>query len=214
MGDINNILERLISRYPDLAVCRLDILNAYHILKECYENGNKVLLCGNGGSAADCDHILGELMKGFLKKRRLSIELSERIFSIDSQKGSYLGEKLQHALPAINLCAQSSIITAVANDTDPDLIFAQQVVGYGRDGDVLLGISPLGNAKNVVYAITISRALGLKVIGLTGLPGGKMKDICDVTIKVPRTSILEAQELHLPIYHALCLMLEEYFFEE
>lgn len=212
MNNPTNILDDLIFRYPILDECRQDIKNAYESIKKCYSNGGKVLICGNGGSAADSDHIVGELMKGFLKKRKLSDDMKKALIEKDPTIGSLLADKLQGALPAIALTTQSAISTAFSNDVDPDLVFAQQVLGYSNTEDILIGLSTSGNSKNVVYAAYLANILGMATIGLTGQSGGRMADICNITIKVPKTSTPEIQELHLPVYHCLCAMIEEHFF--
>jgi D-sedoheptulose 7-phosphate isomerase len=155
---------------------------------------------------------VGELMKGFENKRRIGETLKKQLIESDEERGTYLAEKLQHALPAISLTAHTALITAVANDTDADLIFAQQVVGYGNRGDVLIGISSSGNSQNVIDAMITAKAKGMMVIGLTGETGGKMKRLCDILINVPGRRTAFVQELHLPVYHVLCLMVENHFF--
>lgn len=197
-------LTHLIRRYPALAQMRETIGQAYRILEECYEKGGKLLVCGNGGSAADSDHIVGELMKGFYKQRPLSAEEKQRF---DEQ-----GEKLQGALPAIALTQHGALSTAFLNDVDPEMVFAQQVYGYGREGDVFLGLSTSGNSMNVVSAAKVAAAKGLKVITMTGRDGGKLKDVSDVCLIVPARATADIQEYHLPLYHTLCAMLEEHFF--
>lgn len=207
-------LTELVERYPQLAVMKEQIWDAYEILKDAYESGHKLLIAGNGGSAADSEHIVGELMKGFKKKRALSKEVAEKFWKVDLDAGEVLSEKLQAALPAIALCGHPGLSTAFLNDVDGQLIFAQQVYGYGNEGDVLLAISTSGNSANVYYACVTARAKGMKVIGLTGRDGGKLKSISDAALVVPETETFKIQELHLPVYHALCLMLEEHFFQE
>lgn len=206
------ILDELLKRYPQLQVLSSEISKAGDALIKCYEHGGKVLVCGNGGSCSDSDHIVGELMKGFEHKRPITEELKDHLKELDSERGAYLAEKLQHGLPAISLTAHSGLITAVANDTDANLIFAQQVVGYGNVGDVLLAISSSGNSQNVLDAILTARAKGLLVIGLTGESGGKMKTMCDILINVHGKRTAYVQELHLPVYHTLCVMVENHFF--
>ena len=208
------IFEELFVRYPVLNKNRDDILKAYEMLKACYENGGKLLVAGNGGSCADAEHIVGELMKGFRKKRTMSKEMSETFWKVDLEAGEELSEKLQGALPAIALCGHPGLSTAFLNDVDGQLIFAQQVYGYGNEGDVLLAISTSGNSANIYYACVTAKAKGMKVIGLTGRDGGKLKHISDETLIVPESETFKIQELHLPIYHALCLMLETHFFQE
>ncbi|WP_347561828.1 SIS domain-containing protein [Clostridium sp. E02] len=207
-----NYLDELIERYPVLSGIRNQITTAYEILAECYENGGTLLLAGNGGSAADAEHIVGELMKGFVKPRKLEASFQEELKKADVTDGSLLAEKLQRGLPAIALTGHPSLSTAYLNDVDGTMIFAQQTLGYGKKGDVLLGISTSGNSQNVRYAMTVAKALGMKTIGLSGRDGGRMKEMADVTVIVPETETFKIQELHLPVYHALCLMLEERFF--
>lgn len=207
-------LNRLIERYPVLEAISEDIFKAYEITAESYRNNGKLLACGNGGSAADSDHIVGELMKGFMKKRLISKEEHEIIKSTaGDEKGRYIADHLQGALPAIALTQHAALSTAFLNDVAPDMIFAQQVYGYGVKGDVLIGLSTSGNSGNVVNAVMVAKAKGLKTIGLTGQGGGKLAELCDVAIKVPAAITPDIQELHLPIYHTLCCMLEEEFFQ-
>jgi D-sedoheptulose 7-phosphate isomerase len=208
----NLILKDLIRRHPQLSSVENEIGDAAICLISCYQQGNKVLVCGNGGSCSDSDHIVGELMKGFEDKRPIKESLKKQLSEIAGERGNYLSEKLQQALPAISLTVHSALITAVANDTDADLIFAQQVVGYGNTGDVLIAISSSGNSQNVVDAIITAKAKGMHVIGLTGETGGKMKSFCDILISVPGRRTAFVQELHLPVYHVLCLMVENFFF--
>ncbi len=206
------IIDDLIVRYPVLEPCRGGIEQVAAVMTESFENGGKLLVCGNGGSAADSSHIVGELMKGFLKKRELSTEFRRMLSSVDSGRGEILGKKLQGAFPAVSLSSQSSLVSAVQNDIGGEFIFAQQVAGYGRRGDVFLGISTSGNAENVVMAAVTARARGLKVIGLSGSSGGKLREFCDAAILVPSDSVPLVQELHLPVYHALCAVVEEHFY--
>ncbi len=205
-------IDELVSRYPQLLAVKDEIQNAADALIKCYQGGGKVLLCGNGGSCSDSDHIVGELMKGFENKRRIGEPLKKQLSEIAGERGDYLAEKLQQGLPAISLTAHSALITAVANDTDADLIFAQQVVGYGNAGDIIIGISSSGNSQNVIDALITAKAKEMIVIGLTGETGGKMKPFCDILINVPGRRTAFVQELHLPVYHVLCLMVENYFF--
>ncbi len=208
------VLNSLIKKYPQLADVKENISEAAEMLIYCYSTGGKVLVCGNGGSCSDADHIVGELMKGFEKKRPVKGELTEKLTEIGGERGKYLSEKLQMGLPAISLTVHNALITAVANDIDGDLIFAQQVIGYGNPGDILIGLSTSGNSQNVTDAIIAAKAKGMKVIGMTGETGGKIKPFCDVLIPVPETRTLSVQELHLPVYHTLCLMVENHFFEK
>ena len=209
----NNVfLEELVVRYPQLLSIRHEIGNAAECLIKCYQQERKVLVCGNGGSSCDSDHIVGELMKGFEQKRPLDLSLKKQLSAISAERGSYLAEKLQQGLPAISLSAHNALVTAVANDTDADLVFAQQVTGYGQAGDVLIGISTSGNSQNIVDAIITAKAKGMEVIGLTGETGGRMKPLCDILINVPGRNTSFVQELHLPVYHTLCLIVENHFF--
>lgn len=205
-------LDELTIRYPQLLPLKGEIQKAADCLVESYGKGGKVLVCGNGGSCSDSDHIVGELMKGFERKRRIGEELKKQLSDAGGERGVYLAEKLQQGLPAISLTAHTALITAVANDTDADLIFAQQVVGYGNPGDVLIGISSSGNSRNIIDALITAKAKGMTVIGLTGETGGKMKEYCDILINVPGRRTAFVQELHLPVYHVLCLMVENQFF--
>jgi phosphoheptose isomerase len=206
-------MEELIRRYPQLADISFKINEAAERLIRCYQNGNKVLICGNGGSCSDSDHIAGELLKGFEHKRPLNDHMKNQLQSVSVKRGSYLAEKLQTGLPAISLSAHNGLVTAVANDIDANLIYAQQVIGFGNPGDVLIGISTSGNAQNVVDAAITARANGMSVIGLTGETGGKLKSFCDILINVPERRTSYVQELHLPVYHTLCMIIEDHFFE-
>ena len=205
-------LQVLIERYPKLAVCQEDIKKAYELLETAYQQGKKLLVCGNGGSASDSEHIVGELMKEFKLKRRVYGQQAAALKAIDPELGQVLADNLQGALPAISLTAHSSLQTAFMNDVVPELVFAQQVNGYGNEGDVFLGISTSGNSRNVLYAAVNAKAKGLKVIGLTGGKENKLMKYADVCIRVPEMETYKIQELHLPVYHFLCLMLEERFF--
>lgn len=205
-------LNRLIDRYPKLIVCREDIWCAYKLLEEAYSSGRKLLVSGNGGSASDSEHIVGELMKEFKLKRKVYSEQAMALKVIDPELGQVLAANLQGALPAISLTGHSSLQTAFMNDAMPELVFAQQVNGYGKPGDVYLGISTSGNSKNVLYAAVNAKAKGLHVIGLTGAKENKLMKYADVCIRVPETETYKIQELHLPVYHCLCMMLEDHFF--
>lgn len=216
MRELDNRLMRhidlLMERYPSLESAKNDIVAAYLLLEESYKNGGKLLVAGNGGSAADAGHIVGELMKGFKLPRKPEADFAEKLVEENQELGSVLAENLQGALPAIALDGHPALSTAYMNDCEPLLCFAQQVNGYGKSGDVFLGISTSGNSKNVLYAATTAHAKGMKVIGLTGAKDSKLKDMSDVCIKAPQTETYMIQELHLPIYHCLCLMLEDNFF--
>lgn len=204
-------IEKLVEHYPALKGCEHTIWEAYLALKETFENGGKLLLAGNGGSAADSDHIVGELMKGFRRNRELS-QSTKDVLREAGDKHGYISRHLQGALPAISLVSQSALMTAYSNDIAPDLIFAQQVFGYGKKGDVFWGISTSGNSKNIINAMIVAKSQGLKTICLTGKDGGKLKTISDITIYAPFDETYRIQERHLPIYHTICIMLEEAFF--
>lgn len=205
-------LKTLITRYPELEPIAPAIQAAFDYLKQTFSGGGKLLICGNGGSAADSDHIVGELMKGFEHPRPIDAQTRADLIASDSEIGAYLADHLQGALPAISLSAHPALMTAFNNDVAADVVYAQGVYGYGRAGDALLAISTSGNSANVVHAVRVARVRGLHTIGLTGAAGGQLRDLCDVTICAPYTRTLEVQERHLPIYHTLCLMLEEEFF--
>lgn len=202
---VRNIFDRLFDRYSSLDVCKESIEKAYEYACETYRNGGKILVCGNGGSAADSEHIVGELMKGFMKNRELTSE-EKSLFSDN------LGDTLQGALPAISLVSQSGIITAYANDIDADMIFAQQVYGYGNKNDLLIGLSTSGNSRNVINAFKIAKGMGLNSWALVGRDGGDLAKIATTATVVPSNSTPDIQELHLPIYHTFCAMVEEEFF--
>jgi len=212
MEKIMQHVDLLIERYPVLEVCKEDIIKAFRCLEESYTKDGKLLVCGNGGSAADSEHIVGELMKEFAKKRKVCFSQAEKMKKIDLELGTVLVEGLQGALPAICLSGHSSLTTAFMNDANADLVFAQQVNGYGNINDVFLGISTSGNSRNVIYAAITAKSKGLKIIGLTGLRESRLSKLADCCIRVPETETFKIQELHLPVYHCLCLMLEERFF--
>lgn len=207
-------LDALLVRYPDLALCREDIAAATQLLAACFRSGGKLLVCGNGGSAADSEHIVGELMKGYMLRRPIPPGFRERLLEAHPANGVYLADHLQGALPAISLVSQTSLNTAYANDVAADMAFAQQVYGYGRPGDALLGISVSGKAANVIHALQVGSALGLRTVGLTGPSGGDLLPHCDVAIRAPGATTPEVQERHLAIYHAFCMQLEQEFFSE
>lgn len=208
------ILDELIQRYPVLASCKNDIAEAYCLLRNCYQQGGKLLVAGNGGSAADAEHIVGELMKSFRKPRPLSASFQQKLTEMDSILGAYLGKTLEQPLPAIALVCHEALSTAFLNDKDGKAVFAQQLLGYGKKGDVFLGISTSGNSQNILYAAVTARAMGIPVIVLTGASGGRLSALADRAIKIPETETFKIQEMHLPVYHCLCLMLESFFFEE
>lgn len=205
-------IDLLISRFPELEIVKEDIINGYLLMQECYRNSGKLLIAGNGGSAADSEHIVGELMKGFKRNRKINNKLSCLLKEIDEDLGTALSENLQEALPAIAVDGHIALTTAYMNDCNPLLCFAQQVYGYGKEGDVFLAISTSGNSKNILYAATVAKAKKMKIIGLTGEMDSKLSEMSDICIKVPLSETYMVQELHRPIYHCWCLMLEEYFF--
>ena len=205
-------IDKLLKRYPVLESCREDITNAYVIMEECYEQDGKLLIAGNGGSAADSEHIAGELMKRFKSPRPVPADFAEKLKAVDPIRGEELAKNLERGLMAIPLVAHEALSTAYINDVDGLGVFAQQLYGFGRPGDVFLGISTSGNSKNVMSATVVARALGMKVIGLTGTKGGELVKAADVVVKVPETETYMIQELHLPVYHCWCLMLEDKFF--
>jgi phosphoheptose isomerase len=208
-----DILNEMISRYPALESCKNDIREACEAVINCYSNQGKILLCGNGGSCADADHIVGELMKSFERKRPIDKHLEGRLKAVSAERGTFIAERLQNALPAISLNAHSALNSAISNDMDASMVFAQQVAGYGENGDILIAISTSGNSQNIVDSTITARAKGLTVIGLTGQNGGKMKPYCDITICVPSDSTPEIQEFHQPIYHTICRIVENTFFQ-
>ncbi len=213
-NEINKHTEYLLSRYSVLASIETQIVDAYYLLEHCYSMGGKVLIAGNGGSAADADHIVGELMKGFKKQRHVTKEFSDLLVKVDKEKGEILADKLQGALPTISLNNHIALNTAYLNDVDGNLVCAQQLYGYGKENDVFIAISTSGNSENIINAAIVAKALGIKVISLSGRGGGKLKNLSDVAVIVPNDETYEIQELHLPIYHTWCLMLEDKFFSE
>ena len=210
----DEIIGLLCADYPSLNSLKEDLARAAEMIIDCYEKGGKLLLCGNGGSSADADHLAAELMKSFETTRPLDSSLKERLSEISDSRGDYLGEKLEHALPAISLVSNSALTSAISNDTGAALVFAQQIVGLGNEGDVLVAISTSGNSSNVVDACITAKALNLNIIGLTGESGGKMKEFCDVVLNVPEKKTARVQELHLPVMHALCRITENHFYNQ
>lgn len=196
-------MNKIFERFPELKCCENDIEKAVALMIETYKNNGKVLVCGNGGSASDCEHIVGELMKGFLCKRELN----------DKRLSKELRENLQGALPAISLCSQTALMTAFNNDLNPDYVFAQQVYGYGKENDLLIAISTSGNSRNVLKAVEVANCIGLKILALTGGDGGELKEKATVTICAPTYETYKIQEYHLPLYHYLCAKAEEEFFK-
>ena len=205
--ETREIFEELFIRYPDLLPCKQDIESAFLLIKEAYQNDKKLLICGNGGSASDAEHIVGELMKNFKKHRKFDEKMLKAL-----ENEPELLNGLEPGLPAISLVSQTSLITAYLNDHDPNFIYAQQVSIYGKEGDILIAISTSGNSKNCVNAAKVAKALNLKVISLTGMKESELSKISDTTIKVPETETYKVQERHLPIYHTLCAMIEEELF--
>jgi D-sedoheptulose 7-phosphate isomerase len=207
-----DILNEMINRYPALESCKNDIREACRAVIDCYSNHGKLLLCGNGGSCSDADHIVGELMKSFERERPVDQNLENRLKSVSEERGAYIASRLQNALPAISLNAHAALYSAISNDIDASLVFAQQIAGYGEKDDVLIAMSTSGNSQNMIDAAITAKAKGLTVIGLTGQSGGKMKKYCDIAICVPASSTPEVQEFHLPIYHTICKIVEKRLF--
>ena len=205
-------IDLLIERYPVLKSIKDSIIDAYLLMEQSYLNGGKLLIAGNGGSASDSEHIAGELMKSFKMERRIPDDFKEKLIAIDSVRGEQLAKNLQQPLLAIPLVSLEALSTAYINDVDGYGVYAQQMLGFGKPGDVFLAISTSGNSKNVMNATVVARALGVKIIGLTGAKGGELVSVADVTVKAPSEETYMVQELHLPIYHCWCLMLEEKFF--
>ena len=204
--------EKLFLRYPCLRACRIQLLDAADCLVGCYQSGGKLLICGNGGSASDAAHIVGELMKSFMLHRPVKEDFRRKLTEKDPENGSRIADRLQGALPAIALTQENALLSAYANDVSPELVYAQQVYGYGCPGDALLCISTSGNSKNVVDAALVAGAKGLHTIALTGEKPSRLSAVCDFSIQVPETETNRIQELHLPVYHCLCAVLEEEFF--
>lgn len=209
---MSKTLEQLLVKYPDLEPCRTSIQAAFEAIKLSFEKGGKMLLSGNGGSAADCEHVVGELMKGFMSPRKLPKKQRDLMMIHGEEQGTYLADHLQGALPAISLVSHTAFATAFNNDVAADMVFAQQVYGYGKQEDTLVVFSTSGNSANIVHAVQVAKSMGVTTIGLTGEGGGRLKDLCDVIIRVPYSSTPDIQERHLPIYHVICMMLEEAFF--
>lgn len=205
-------INLLLERYPALNICRNEIISAYLVMQESYTNDGKLLIAGNGGSAADSEHIAGELMKRFRIPRPVKADFAEKLKQIDSVRGAKLAKNLERGLTAIPLVAHEALSTAYINDVDGLGVFAQQLFAFGRKGDVFLAISTSGNSENIISAAVVAKAMGIKIIGLTGAKGGELAQIADVAVKVPETETYMIQELHLPVYHCWCIMLEEKFF--
>lgn len=209
---VKSYMDNLLDRYVMLRYCKNDIIEAFTIMKNCYEADHKLLIAGNGGSATDSEHMAGELMKRFKEPRPIGSALANKLVSIDPERGPKLAKNLERGLMAIPLVAHEALTTAYINDVDGYGVFAQQLFVFGRPGDVFLGISTSGNSQNIMNAVVVAKALDIKVIGLTGANGGELAREADVAIKVPETETYMVQELHLPVYHCLCLMLENNFF--
>ncbi len=209
-----NRVSSLLQRYPVLKACEQELAAAFDLLEAAYRSGNKLLVCGNGGSAADSDHLVGELMKGFLKARQIPASHAAQLETAGGPAGKTIASQLQGSLAAISLPSPVPLVTAIGNDISYEMIFAQQVYGLGRAGDVLLGISTSGKSRNVINAVIVAKAFGLKSIVLTGQSGRDLAPLADVAIKVPSDDIAEIQELHLPVYHWLSTELEETFFPQ
>lgn len=207
-----DILKSLFERNPDLENCQVEIEKTAALLIHTFEKGGKLLVCGNGGSAADSEHIVGELMKGYRLPRPVPEDFSQRLRANLPEEADYFAHHLQGALPAISLVSQSALLSAFANDVAPDMVYAQQVYGYGKPGDALIALSTSGNSTNVVNAVKIAQVMNLNTMGFTNAQGGKLSLLCDVCIKIPRQEVPEVQELHMAVYHALCALLEDKFF--
>ncbi|MGC9468488.1 MAG: D-sedoheptulose-7-phosphate isomerase [Anaerolineae bacterium] len=211
---MNPALTSALDLAPDLAPCFPDVERAFTLLRDTFRSRGKVLICGNGGSAADSEHIVGELMKGYLLQRPIQAEHRRALTEAYPEAGTYLAENLQGALPAISLVSQTSLLTAFANDVAADMAFAQQVYGYGQPGDLVWGLSTSGRSRNILHALRVGRARGLHTLGFTGADGGAMAALCDVTVRIPRPSVAAIQSGHQVLYHALCEMIEAEFFSE
>lgn len=211
---VREVFEDLFVRYPVLEICREDILSAYKLLENTYDNNHKLLIAGNGGSAADAEHMAGELMKRFKINRPISNELKEKLISIDAERGAKLAKNLEAPIRAVPLTSHIAITTAYMNDADASGVFAQQLLGFGEKGDVFLAISTSGKSENIISAAVVAKALGIKIIGLTGQKDSPISEMADICIRVPEVDTYKIQELHLPVYHALCLMLEYNYFGE
>lgn len=210
--NVTKCIDLLTSRYPSLGQLREKIEEAYYVIEESYLNDGKLLVAGNGGSAADSEHIAGELMKRFQKPRPIDPKFAKKLIEADEQRGKELAQNLERSLMAIPLVAHEALTTAYINDVDGYGVFAQQLFGFGRKGDVFFAISTSGNSENLINAAVVAKAMDIKIIALTGMKGGKLADFADVLINVPETETYIVQELHLPIYHCICMMLEERFF--
>lgn len=209
---IEKHVDLLTERYPELRSCRQEIIDGYLLMEATYERDGKLLVAGNGGSAADSEHIAGELMKRFKAPRPVPVAFAQRLKDVDPIRGAELARNLERSLMAIPLVAHEALTTAYINDVDGLGVFAQQLYGFARPGDTFLAISTSGNSKNILSAAVVAKALGVKIVGLTGAGGGELAKMADVTVKVPQKETYLIQELHLPVYHCWCLMLEDHFF--
>ncbi len=204
-------MEKLLKRYPELMAVKGEMTDTRNLIIDTYEKGGKLLLCGNGGSAADCEHIAGELMKSFKRKRPIKTELAERLAAF-GEDGERLAKTLECGLPAISLCGHPALSTAYANDRDPYMVYAQQINAMGREGDLLIALTTSGNSKNCLYAAMVAKAMGLKVVSITGEGGGKIAELSDICIRLPECETYLVQELTLPLYHYLCAEAEDHFY--
>ena len=209
---LSRCVDDLIDRYPKLEACRDSIVEGYFMMESCFLRDKKLLIAGNGGSAADALHIAGELMKRFMKPRKVDEPMARRLEEIDSERGTHLAANLEKGLMAIPLIGQDALTTAYINDVDARGMYAQQLYAYGRPEDVFLAISTSGNSKNILYATVVARAIKMPVLALTGKDGGELARVADVAVIVPEEETFRIQEYHLPIYHCWCRMLEERFF--
>lgn len=209
---VREIFDNLFARLPELTCCREDVAQAFELILGTYQQGGRVFTCGNGGSAADADHIVGELLKKFRKERDIPAEVKVRLLDNGDEDGAWLAEKLEGSLAAVSLSAQSAILSAYANDVAWEGAFAQQLLGLAREGDTLIALSTSGNSRNCVLAASLAHELDVNVISFTGEGGGRLATTADAAIRVPATETYRIQEYHLPIYHALCAMLEEELF--
>ena len=209
---MTDMIKDTVKRYPALAGCEKDILNAEELMMETYRAGGKILVCGNGGSSADSEHIVGELMKGFLLMRHMDKETEKKFrYALGDDADEFIAN-LQGGIQAISLPSQSAVLSAFANDVDAKLMYAQLVYGYAKAGDLLIAISTSGNSKNVVAAAKVAKALGINSIALTGAKESDLSKLCTCTIRVPETETFKVQELHLPVYHYLCAAVEQRIF--
>ena len=208
------MLNKLLERYPALKDTAPEIEVAIKAIIETYKNNGKILLAGNGGSASDCEHMAGELMKSFVRKRKIDKKLKDKLIEIDPINGEYIGSTLESPLKAVALTSHPSLSTAYSNDRDPYLVFAQQLLGFGESGDIFIAFSTSGNSKNILSTTTLAKAMGIKIISMTGKNGGALALVSDIAIKAPSNETYRIQEYHLPIYHTICLEVEKHFFTE